>query len=84
MKQSIWGILSLILGILSLLTICVDLSLPFGFLGTIFAIIGIVVPNKKRGLAIAGLICSIIGMTLYIIAVLAANDLNNSLKQLGK
>lgn len=63
-----WGIAGLVLGIVSLLLGAIPF---FGFLalatapfGIISSIVGLVVKNKKRGLAIAGLILSILAVVL--------------------
>lgn len=67
-KHSGFGIASLILGILSIITLG-GLFIP-EILGIIFGIIGIRDKTKKHGLAIAGLVTSIIGLIILILLVI--------------
>ena len=70
------GIASLVLGILSLVIGLLSAG-AFGWLGAIFAIIGIVLGALGRknpegkGVATAGLVCSIIGLILCLILYVA-------------
>jgi uncharacterized membrane protein len=70
------GVASLVLGIISLL-IGVFTSGLFGWLGAILAIVGIILAAVARknpetkGLATAGLVCSIIGLVLCLILYIA-------------
>lgn len=69
MKQSGFGIASLTIGILSILFICCYgwfIAIP----GIIFGIIGIAQKNRNHGTAIAGLICSIIGLITSIAMII--------------
>ena len=73
MKQSGFGIASLTIGILSILFICCYgwfIAIP----GIIFGIVGIAQKNRNHGTAIAGLICSIIGL-ITSIAMIIITDL---------
>ena len=56
MKQSGFGIASLILGIVGLVFSCFIVGIIPAFLGLIFAIIALCQKNTKNGMAIAGLI----------------------------
>lgn len=62
------GIASMVLGILSLITIC---CVPYGpiVLGIIAIVLGIVqiVKNEKKGMAIAGIVCGAIGLIVYVV-----------------
>ena len=64
MKQSGFGITSLILGILGLLGSCFILGIVPSVLGLIFAIVGLCQKDRAKGTAIAGLILSIIGTAI--------------------
>ena len=70
------GVASLVLGIIALV-IGVFSSGLLGWLGAILAIVGIVLGAlgrknvEKKGLATAGLVCSIIGLVLCLILYLA-------------
>lgn len=75
MKQSGFGIASLVLGIVSILLACVGIGIFPAILGIIFAIIGLVVKDRKRGTAIAGLICSIVGVVFFLFAFLVADSI---------
>lgn len=75
MKQSGFGVASLVLGILGILLSCVGVGIFPAILGIIFAIIGLVSKNRKHGTAIAGLICSIIGIVIFVFALLVADSI---------
>lgn len=64
MKQSGFGIASLILGILGFLGSCFVFGIVPSVLGLIFAIIGLCQKDKAKGTAIAGLILSLIGTAI--------------------
>lgn len=72
------GIASLVLGIITDVFIFIG---PFGLLGLVTGIVGIVLgamgrkrlPEGRRGMATAGLVCSIVGVS--IIALLALGTL---------
>lgn len=68
------GIASLILGIISLIW---GLLLPWKWVGAVIALIGIVLgalgrkDPAKKGIATGGLVCSIIGLVLCLIVIIA-------------
>lgn len=75
-KTSVKAILSLVFGILALLTCCY-----YGVPGIILGIVGVVLANlskkdtdgKRSGLALAGMICSIIAIVagaIYLILII--------------
>lgn len=70
-KADACAIISLIVGILSILLACC-----YPYVGVVLAIVGIVLAvvskkkNGKSGLATAGLICSIVGVALTIIMII--------------
>ena len=47
-SQNIWGIISLTCGILSLVTMCINITYLFNTIGIICGIVGMAVPNKKE------------------------------------
>ncbi len=66
MRQSGFGIASLTLGILGIVLVCCGGGF-FSVLGIIFGAIGLREKNKNHGTAIAGLICSIVSLIVFII-----------------
>lgn len=66
MKQSGFGIASLVLGIIGLLSVCIVVGVFPCILGIIFAIIAICDKSKKKGLAIVGLSCSVVGLLIFV------------------
>lgn len=77
MKQSGFGIASLVLGIISIVTVCIVIGIVPAVLGLIFAIIALCQKNKKKETAIAGLICSLVGIALFIVIVIIVNRGNS-------
>lgn len=82
MKQSTsaMSILSLILGILSLILCCIGFGGIFGIVGFILGLIVLITKKPGKGLAIAGIITSIIGMilSLMIVAGIVSDPLKSS------
>lgn len=66
MKQSGWGIASLVLGVLSILLSCAGIGAFIGTIGVIFAIIAFTKKNSKYGLAISGIVCSFLGIGILL------------------
>lgn len=67
------GIASMVCGILSILTICCMAVVPFFVcapvvLGIVAVVLGIIqiVKNESKGMAIAGIICGIVGILIFI------------------
>lgn len=64
------GIASMVLGILTILSICCSSVVPFlpVILGIVSIVLGIIqlVKNDAKGMAIAGIICSVVGIIGYI------------------
>lgn len=69
-KTNVAGIISFILGILGFLSICISIGWIPGIIGFILGIVGCCLKNTKKGLAIAGLILSIIAIILSGIVTL--------------
>lgn len=72
-KQNGFGIASLILGIISIVTVWMVIGIIPAVIGTIFAIIALLHKNTKKGNAIAGLSCSLISITIFITIVIVVN-----------
>ncbi len=77
MKQSGFGIASLILGIISIVTVFFVVGIIPAILGVIFAIIALCQKNKKHGTAIGGLVCSLMGIIIFTLLVVAINSNGN-------
>lgn len=77
-----FAVTGLILGIFSLLTACCCSGLPFNVLGLIFSVIGLSQINRQpdvysgKGIAIAGLIVSIVSLLLGIGLMILSVALN--------
>lgn len=70
MKQSGWGIASLVCGIAGILLACVAIGVVPAIIGLVCAIIALTQKGKGHGTAIAGLICSIIAIIIFVFASL--------------
>lgn len=81
MKQSPLGITSMVLGIISILTACIAFGIVPGIIGLILAIIALCQKDRKHGTAIAGLVCSVIGIVIFAIVVLFVNGVSDSNKE---
>ena len=64
------SIASMVLGIVAVIVNCwyVYVSIPCGIVGIILAAIGIK-NNSSKGMAIAGLVCSIVGLAMSLIVL---------------
>lgn len=65
MKTNVFGIVSLVCGIIGLCTVCIFFGILPAIVGIIMAIVGLCQKNTKYGTSIAGLICSIIAMCIF-------------------
>lgn len=65
MKQSGLGIASLILGIIGMLTVWIVIGILPCIIGLILSIVVLCSKNRKKGFAIAGLCCSILGILFF-------------------
>lgn len=68
MKNGI-GIAAMITGIIGLLTSATVLGGVLCLVALILSIIGLCQKGKKRGTAVAGLICSIVGMVVFLVVI---------------
>ncbi|MDE7446172.1 MAG: DUF4190 domain-containing protein [Lachnospiraceae bacterium] len=80
MKQSGLGIASLVLGIIGLCLSCVIIGIVPCAIGLILAIVGLMQKDRGHGTAIAGLVCSVIGIGVFLLEVfiLGASSDNSS------
>lgn len=72
-KQSGLGISSMILGIVAIVSSCLIIGGPLGIIGLTLGIIGTFSKNKKKGCAIAGIVCSSVAILLFTIILLFIN-----------
>lgn len=70
MKQSKFGIVSLVCGIVGILLACVAIGAVPAIIGLVCAVIAFTQKGKRHGTAIAGLICSIIAIIIFVFASL--------------
>ncbi|MCX7658332.1 MAG: DUF4190 domain-containing protein [Oscillospiraceae bacterium] len=67
------SIASMVLGILSILFFCIPyISIPLAIVGLVLGIISLVKKQGGKGMAIAGVICSAIGLLIGIIVIIMA------------
>ena len=85
MKQSGFGIASLVCGIAGILLACVAIGIVPAIVGIVFAIIALVQKNKGHGSAIGGLVCSIVGIITFFLAmfVFTSDDTNDTPKKVS-
>lgn len=72
-KQSGLAIASLVLGIIGLLSSCIVVGIVPCIIGLVFAIITLTKKDVKHGLATAGLICSAIGIGIFVFMFVIAD-----------
>lgn len=78
MKVNVFGILSLICGIIGMILACIGFGIFPAIAGMIFSIIGFCQKNTKYGTSIAGMVCSVIGIAIFslmfFIALFASDE----------
>lgn len=72
------GIASLILGIIGMLLSCLAIGIFPCIIALILAIIGLTNKNTKNGTCIGGLVCSVIGIGIFLIFVLLIGSSSDS------
>lgn len=77
MKQSGLGIASLVLGIIGLCLSCVIIGIIPCAIGLILAIVGLMQKDRGHGTAIAGLVCSVIGIGIFLFVIFALGASDN-------
>ena len=65
MKQSGFGITSLVCGIIGMLLACFFIGIIPSIIGLVFAIVAFAQKDRGHGTAVGGLICSILGMVIF-------------------
>lgn len=85
MKQSGFGIASLVCGIAGILLACVAIGIVPAIAGIVFAIIALAQKNRGHGTAIGGLVCSIVGIITFFLAmfVFTSDDTNDTPKKVS-
>ena len=85
MKQSGFGLASLVCGIAGILLACVAIGIVPAIVGIVFAIIALVQKNNGKGTAIGGLVCSIVGIITFFLAmfVFTSDDTNDTPKKVS-
>lgn len=69
-KISGLGVASLVLGIIGMLLSCLFVGIFPSIIGLILAIVGMTNKKSKHGTCIAGLVCSVIGIGIFLIMLL--------------
>lgn len=77
-----FGITSMVLGIIALVTSCClyYVSIPCAVLGVIFAAVSLRGHKDGKGMAIAGLVCSIVSLIPAIIVIVGGASLLTALE----
>lgn len=83
MKQSGLGIASLVLGIIGLLLSCVVIGVVPCAIGLILAIVGLTQKDRGHGTAIAGLVCSVIGIGIFAFEIFVFGTPDNSTDEIS-
>lgn len=74
------SIASMVLGIIALVFFCfVYICIPCGIISIILGGIALATKKAGKGMAIAGLVCSIIGIAIYVICLLVGASLLSSM-----
>lgn len=75
-----FAIASMVLGILSLVLCCIAyLSLVLGIIGIVLAVISLRKQAPGKGMAIAGLVCSLISVSLFLVFLIFGPAITSAL-----
>ena len=80
-KQSGFGIASLVLGIIGMILSCVCVGIIFDIIAIVLGIIAIADNPSRKGLAISGIITSVIGVIVFILFVAIMGSTDDSKNQ---
>lgn len=83
-RQSGIGVASLILGIIGMILSCIAIGIVPCAIGLIFAIIGITQKDKAHGTSIAGLVCSTIGISIFLLGIFFFEGSDDSSKNISE
>lgn len=72
-----FGIASMILGIVSILLSCTYFNIVTGIISVILGVIQIV-KNEKKGMAIAGIVCSVVSVIILLLLILLGSYMLSS------
>ncbi len=74
------GIASMVLGIVSLVLFCLPyICFPGGIISIILGGVNLAKKNPGKGMAIAGIVCSIIAIAIYIICIAIVGSVGTSI-----
>lgn len=65
-KKNGWGIAGFVFGIIGLLTSCILVGAIADVMGIIFSIKGLLKKGKSKAIAIAGMVCSLLGILIVV------------------
>lgn len=82
-KKNVLGIVALVVAVVGIVSPCIGIGYFPALIALILSIVAMCKSDKNKGLAIAGLVCSIIGMLLYFIPFImivsnSSDDRSNS------
>ena len=72
-KNNGYGVAALVLGIIGMVTSCIVIGIIPCLIGLVFGILGITQKNKTKGTAIAGTVCSGIGIFIFAFFLLISS-----------
>lgn len=85
-KSNGLGIASLVLGIIGMLLSCVFIGIVPAIIGLVLGIVGLCQKDKSKGAAIAGTICSAIGIVVFAVVISSAGNTSkeNKVEKVGE
>lgn len=73
------GIAGMVIGIISILLSCIVFGGYIGIVGLILSIIAVVQKNKKKGMAIAGIVLNAVAIIIMVIVLASASAVSDSI-----